>query len=105
MESATKQSLKQRNKAADSWATTAGKHRLVAAEAGGPGSQTAQRASRRRPLGEAAAGASRGAVGQGREAHKDVLLHRKPTVPPRRSGSRDQIRPPKMLAGCGVHAF
>lgn len=35
LESTLKQSLKQCNKAADSWATTAWKHRLVATEAGG----------------------------------------------------------------------
>lgn len=55
LENTSKQSLKQCNKAADSWPTTAWKHRLGALEAGGgPGLQTATQASQRPPLWEEA---------------------------------------------------
>lgn len=58
LESTLKQRLKQCNKAADSWATTACKHRLGATDAGGPGFQTATQVSQRPPLGKEAAGTS-----------------------------------------------
>lgn len=82
LESTLKQRLKQCNKAADSWATTACKHRLGAIDAGGPGFQTATQASQRPPLREEAAGTScrpKGTAravwqGQTAQAHKDPLL-------------------------------
>lgn len=82
LESTLKQRLKQCNKAADSWATTACKHRLGATDAGGPGFQTATQASQRPPLGR---GSSRHFLQakhdcQGRVAGAHSTRTQRPTV-------------------------